>query len=143
MKSLSLLQPWASLIIMRQKRLETRSWKTTYRGPLLIHASSKLPSGVQAKEFARYPNFKNIIEDMYELPYGAVIGMVNLVGIYPTEDVTGETLMNMGFSDQERAFGDYTPGRYAWALEDVLPFEKPIPYKGSLSLWEFPDELLP
>ena len=39
MKTLSLIQPWASLIALGEKRIETRSWGTRYRGPLAIHAS--------------------------------------------------------------------------------------------------------
>ena len=39
MKAISIHQPWASLIAFGEKRFETRSWKTDYRGPLLIHAS--------------------------------------------------------------------------------------------------------
>jgi hypothetical protein len=36
---LSLLQPWASLLVFGEKMIETRSWKTSYRGPVAIHAS--------------------------------------------------------------------------------------------------------
>ena len=42
---------------------------------------------------------------------------------------------------QEKAFGDYADGRYAWAFEDSEMFIKPIPFKGALGLWEFPDIL--
>jgi hypothetical protein len=38
MKALTVLQPWAQLLILGAKRYETRSWKTKHRGPLLIHA---------------------------------------------------------------------------------------------------------
>ena len=43
---------------------------------------------------------------------------------------------------EEKAFGDYTEERYAWLLEDFIQFEKPIPAKGMLSIWECPDENL-
>ena len=39
MKVISVLQPWASLIVMGAKKIETRSWQTKYTGELLIHAS--------------------------------------------------------------------------------------------------------
>ncbi len=39
MKAISLLQPWATLVAIGAKRIETRSWATNYRGPLAIHAS--------------------------------------------------------------------------------------------------------
>ena len=44
MKVLSLTEPWATLIKENMKKVETRSWKTSYRGELYIHASStKVP----------------------------------------------------------------------------------------------------
>lgn len=43
MKALTLWQPWASLIALGEKRYETRSWATSYRGLLAIHASAPKP----------------------------------------------------------------------------------------------------
>jgi hypothetical protein len=37
-KALSIRQPWAWLIVTGYKDIENRSWRTNYRGPLLIHA---------------------------------------------------------------------------------------------------------
>ena len=49
MRALSLRQPWASLIADGRKTIETRTWRTRYRGPLAIHASAHpcedLPTG--------------------------------------------------------------------------------------------------
>lgn len=42
MKALTLTQPWATLIALEAKRIETRSWSTAYRGPLAIHAAAGL-----------------------------------------------------------------------------------------------------
>ena len=42
MKVLTLTQPWATLVAIGAKRIETRSWATKYRGPLLIHAAAGL-----------------------------------------------------------------------------------------------------
>lgn len=39
MRAISLWQPWASAIALGSKRIETRSWSTSYRGPLAIHAA--------------------------------------------------------------------------------------------------------
>ena len=39
MKVLSLIEPYATLIVEKKKKIETRSWKTNYRGILYIHAS--------------------------------------------------------------------------------------------------------
>lgn len=43
MKALTLHQPWASLVALGVKRIETRSWSTSYRGALAIHAGLKRP----------------------------------------------------------------------------------------------------
>ena len=44
MKVLSIKEPFATLIKAGKKKIETRSWKTSYRGKLYIHASStKIP----------------------------------------------------------------------------------------------------
>jgi hypothetical protein len=145
MKAISLIQPWASLIVMGVKKFETRSWKTEYRGNLLIHASSKLPTDFQKDKFTEGSYFKDYIADMELLPYGAVIGKVNLVGIYGTEDLISPQALfkDVLISEHEKAFGDYSQGRYAWALEEALLFKTPIPYRGALGIWEFPDNLLP
>ncbi len=39
MKSLSVKEPWASLILSGKKTIETRTWNTKCRGPILICVS--------------------------------------------------------------------------------------------------------
>lgn len=155
MKALSILQPWASLVVTTDqntgkayKQIETRSWNTKYRGPLLIHASI-------GKQYRKLPTdgplWMNcplrIIESM---PFGAIIGMVNLVDTMNTERIIlppNETKYRSiisdpwKISDQELAFGDYSHGRYGWLLSDPIMFKNPIPCKGSLSIWNLPGEL--
>ncbi len=41
MKALTLTQPWASLMALGVKRIETRSWYTSYRGEVVIHSGQK------------------------------------------------------------------------------------------------------
>lgn len=82
MKVLSLLQPWASLVVWGVKKYEVRSWQTKHRGALLIHASAQRPSRRERLFFAQADHFSNYIEDMEYLPYGAIIGRVNLMDIY-------------------------------------------------------------
>lgn len=41
MKALTIWQPWASLLVSGQKKYETRSWATDYRGPIAIHAAMR------------------------------------------------------------------------------------------------------
>lgn len=44
MKVISIIQPWATLIALGEKKFETRSWKTKYHGELAIHAIKKIDS---------------------------------------------------------------------------------------------------
>src|SRR4029079_15712213 len=77
MKVLSLLQPWATLVVMGVKQIETRSWSTAHRGPLLIHASK----GKAGEIFAHEPPFKKYIPSFKQLPFGYIIGKVALTNV--------------------------------------------------------------
>lgn len=82
MKVLTIKEPFATLIKNRIKYVETRSWKTNYRGELYIHAGiAKLTKEIKArKELSKLYS-----ED--ELKYGYIICKCNLVDcIYMTEE---------------------------------------------------------
>ncbi len=128
MKALTLTQPWATLVALGAKRYETRSWRTAYRGPLAIHAAKGFPW--QATTYAYTdPQVRGVVPD-HELPYprGVVLCIVTLMDCRRIEDLTA-------LSIQERAFGDYGPGRWAWQLTDLQLLNSPYPCKGSLGLW--------
>jgi hypothetical protein len=132
MKVLSLLQPWASLVVCGAKKIETRSWTTAYRGPLFIHASLGRAGALVAAEAP----FTQHIPDFKALPFGAIIGQVMLTGVLRTEAL-GLPDAAMGILTlEEKIFGDYSAGRYAWILEEPAAFDDPIPAKGKLGLWE-------
>lgn len=137
MKVLSLLQPWASLVVMGKKKIETRSWKTAYRGEILVHASS----GKKGSILAAGRPFKKYIPDFFSLPFGAILGKVILDDIVPIEMLQFSSTRLDGLTLEERAFGDYTKGRYAWLLIEPVELVTPIFVKGSLGLWEFKGEL--
>lgn len=151
MKVISILQPWASLIVHGHKKIETRSWNTKYRGEILIHASM----GEQFRKihhndpFYRFyhPLFaSSAMEPIEKLPFGAIIGKVNLIEVQPIDFFIqcskSIPLKKDGeYSElewqQELAFGDYSPNRYGWLLSDPVAFAEPIPAKGKLGLWEY------
>jgi activating signal cointegrator 1 len=136
MKAISLLQPWATLVVLGIKTIETRIWGTQHRGPILIHASK----GKAGNIFALEPPFKKYIPDFKKLPFGAIIGQATITGVIRVEDLgMNDELINR-LTMEEKAFGDYSEGRYAWVLEEAIQFDKPIPARGTLSIWEFPDE---
>lgn len=132
MKALTLTQPWASLVAIGAKRLETRSWSTSYRGPLAIHAAKGFPRW--ARETCYQQPFAGALgrggfNSPHDLPVSAFVALVDLVDVVTTESVS-PTL-----HDRERAFGDYARGRFAWILSRPRPIEPAIRAKGALGLW--------
>ena len=132
-RCLSLIQPWAELVVRGLKRQETRSWNTKYRGELFIHSSGRIPK--YARELIDTWPFD---EYEYELHTGAIIGCVILRDVITSE----EAMISMRKSETEQSqeeyrFGDYSPGRFVWLLSDFKKFDKPIPAKGSLGIWTF------
>lgn len=142
MKVLSMLQPWASLVVMGAKQYETRRWKTGWRGPLLIHASSKKFGIREGRELERAEYFRDFVPDLDALPYGCLIGRVELVAVYPTEWVVHHPdIKPIGNWNQEFAFDDFSEGRWAWDFRDPQFLPTCIPVKGRLGLWEYHDVL--
>lgn len=152
MKVLSLLQPWASLVVLGHKEIETRSWNTKYRGPLLIHASAGIGKvqrqmfldGLVKQCLREYATLNDRVSTTWSVPRGAIIGQVNLDGALQSECFfTKDHYKDFGceISEQEKAFGDYSPGRYGWLLSNPVQFPEPIPAKGSLGLWEYNDSI--
>ncbi len=132
MKALSLLQPWATLAVRGVKTLETRGWTTAYRGPLLIHAGKSRAGRLIAER----PAIRRYVPDFDALPFGALIGEVQLVDVVrwlPDDDPAG---LLAGQTLEEGAFGEARTGRWAFVLEDAVAFETPIPARGMLGLFD-------
>ncbi len=146
MKALTLTQPWATLVAIGAKRIETRSWSTSYRGPLAIHAAKGFPR--EAKELCGSPLFHEALYAAgYDiglrswdiLPRGAVIATCRLVDCQRTDLFSREGYGSaFALSKQEYAFGDYSEGRWAWTLAKIEPIT-PFQVKGALGLWECGD----
>lgn len=130
LRGLSLTQPWAHLVAIGAKRLETRSWSTRYRGLVAIHAASGFPRECQA--LCRRPPFSHYIADVGSLARGAIVGIGYLAAVYESEVARG------CISEDELAFGDFSDGRYAWKLTSVQWCRTPVACKGALGLWRVP-----
>lgn len=141
MKALSLTQPWATLVASGAKRIETRSWPTSYRGPLAIHAAKGFPR--EAQEVCFEEPFASAllragIRVPNDLPRGAVVAVARLAGIQPTVLTLNEPHPLAPAPDSDEwAFGDYGPRRFMWFIEGVQALPEPIPAKGALGLWEW------
>ena len=134
MKALSIIQPWASLIAVGIKDIENRTWRTSYRGEFLIHASGRrLQLGWGALTTEQYQAASRLIcpfgtvNDPHSLPVSAIIGKARLV----------DCVQNHSSVWAEKDV-------WNWVLEDVVLFDRPIlNVKGRLGFWEFDDSLLP
>lgn len=124
MKVLTIKEPWATLIIEGYKKYEFRSWKTKYRGKILIHAGMSIEKDMLER-------FKE-----YNLDYskGAIIGEAEIVDCI---------LVDEEFNEKLRKINKIVYGKsnhvetYAWKLENVIKYEKPIYIKGQLGLWNY------
>ncbi len=152
MKALTLTQPWASLVAIEAKTVETRSWKTSYRGPLAIHAAKGWP--LDAQSISYEPPFLDTLKaaglDPFaptSLPRGRVIATCELVDIVPTEHCFSQPEPpfraryqkgdKIYLPPEEWAFGDYSAGRFAWLLDNIRALAYPVPARGYQSLWEW------
>ena len=124
MKVLTIREPWASLIVNGYKKYEFRSWKTNYRGKILIHTSSIIDRDMLDR-------FKD-----YNLDYvtGAIIGEAEIVDCI---------LIDKDFNDKLRSDDPVVYGNsnhvetYAWKLDNVKKYDKVIYTKGKLGLWNY------
>ena len=124
MKALTIKEPWATLIIEGYKEYEFRSWKINYRGKILIHAG-----------MSNEKKYTEMFKDYHlDYPHGAIIGEAILVDCIPVTPELEEILYQKNplvyhKSEHKRV--------YAWKLEKIIKYEKPINCKGKLGLWNY------
>ena len=125
MKALTIKQPFATLIIEGYKKYEFRSWKTSFRGEIYIHAGKSIDKEALKR-----------VEDLnLSYPTGCIIGKAKIVDCVKVE----EELRKKLFKENEKVYYNLkTPKekRYGFKIEDVEKI-KPIPAKGKLSFWEY------
>jgi hypothetical protein len=111
LRALSIQQPWVERILTGQKNIEYRSYQIREMGPLLLHASRTL----------KPENFEGLDTLPDTLPYGAVVGIVDVIDVQPVEGV--EKL-------------------YAWHLAHPRRFKTPLPFKGAAGIFRVPSEVV-
>jgi hypothetical protein len=136
-KIISVRQPWAWLLF-HGKDIENRTWRTSYRGPLLIHAS-------QAMEEDDFPMQRQWIEtcglvipDDSDLPRGAIVGSATLTDVHDwaSPPYTGFVPGQVKYSPSP-----WFEGPYGFHMADAVEFAEPIPCRGQLGLRDISDAL--
>ena len=127
MKALTIKEPWATLIIDGYKKYEFRSWKTNYRGKILIHAGMSLEKDM-LKRFEEYD---------LKCSKGEIIGEAELTDCILVDKEFNDELIKINpvvYSKSNHV------QKYAWKLENVIKYSNPIPIKGKLGLWNYEKE---
>lgn len=142
-KALTLWQPWASLMALEHKKIETRSWKTNYRGLLAIHAA-KRKMGTDEKELLRMAVMGAGIDigiKYDDYPFGEIVAVVDVINISRID--SHSSFYNMMFDiyggKHESLFGNYAIGRYAWITKIVYAVNdgENYPVQGHQGLWNW------
>ncbi len=180
MKAITLWQPWATLVALGVKTIETRSWTTAYRGPLAIHAAARRP---------KFTDMKHLVGDQpaawnawYDsgmvaadgetdyMPLGAVVAICTLVDVvpmvgpgnvvgpsvyvadpssadFPSPDgpwgwqvnPLGREVPYHGWIDfrDQAPYGDFTPGRFGWLLDNIIRLPEPPAARGGQRIWNW------
>ena len=124
MKVLTIKQPWADLIVTGVKDIENRTWRTNYRGRILIHTAK---IAVSREDLLAYPlpALKRVIgqscEMLEECVTGAIIGSVEIT----------DCVMNHTSEWAE-------PEVWNWVLSNPIKYDHPIlEVRGKLSIWDY------
>ena len=122
MKVLTLKQPWATLISEGLKEYEFRSWKTSYRGKLLIHAGVS----IDKEEIKKYN---------YDYPKSRIVALVELI-----DCIKIDNNFNKMIKDKNSiVYGSKEREGYAWKLRLIKKIDDNKEIKGKLGLWNIED----
>ena len=127
MKAITLEQPFASLVSIGAKIIETRPWSTDYRGTLAIHSADSITQVVdsycQGILFSAGLDYKT-------LPLGKIVAIAHLVDCKKVITVEIPCYPQLAFSN-------FTPGWYALEFAYIKPLKNPIPVKGFNGIWDW------
>lgn len=128
MKAITIKQPFATLIAEGIKEYEFRTWKTKYRGEILIHAGK----GINKKAMEKYADLN------LEYPSGCIIAKANLTDCISINDEARKMLKEKNSNVYQHVILDHSWQGYGFKLENVEKIT-PIEVNGKLSLWDYPD----
>lgn len=123
MKVITLKQPWATLVAEGIKKYEFRSWKTNYRGKVLIHAGA----GVDKKDMERFSHLN------LKYPSKRIIAEVEIEDCLELTDKLNQEII----SENNIAYGLKARSGYAWKLKNVKKVELDKEINGKLGFWNY------
>lgn len=123
MKTITLKQPWASLIANGYKKYEFRTWKTNYRGPILIHAGK----GIEKDALARVKKYN------LDFPAGRIIAKVNIIDCVKLDDNLNDKLC----SENRDVYGYNNHEGYVWILSEPEFVHIDEEINGKLGFWNY------
>ncbi len=121
MKVLTLKQPWATLVAEGIKKYEFRSWKTKYRGKILIHAGT----GIDKKELEKFKDLN------LEFPSKRILAEVEIEDCLELNDELNKKII----AEKNIAYGSKYRTGYAWKLINAKKLDYNKEVKGQLGLW--------
>ena len=125
MKVITIKQPWATLIAKGYKEYEFRTWKTKYRGDILIHAGKQIDKDA----LKRFPSYN------LDYPTGKIIAKAKLTDCLEVNDAFRKNIIPKN-PLVYNGIKDTSWNGYAFKLENVEEI-KPININGKLSLWDY------
>lgn len=130
-RALTVRQPWSWAIARGYKPVENRTWATSYRGPLAIHASLAWDTDPYAIQFV-----KDAMRTQGVLPPASIrddsplAGVGRVVAVVDLVDICGDGVHG------DCACGPWAAsGQMHWRLANPRPLAEPVPAKGRLGLW--------
>lgn len=138
-KALSVHQPWSWALVHGQKRIENRTWRTNYRGPLIIHASKNR----ETCHLYGMGDWRKLIPDIRVLrddEFGCLYGLVDLVDCIPFESLKNYSAMGES-SDWLATQKPYAEGPWCWIIENPRSIQ-PVTYRGRQQLFDVPADLI-
>ena len=123
MKVITIRQPWATLIAEGIKKYEFRSWKTNYRGKILIHAGAS----IDKEEMKKFKNLE------YDFPIKRIIAEVEIIDCLKFNDNLNKKII----SENNIVYGSKKRDGYAWKLGNVKKIEINETVNGQLGLWNY------
>jgi ASCH domain len=152
---LTIRNPWCWAILHGGKTVENRSWKTSYRGPILLHAGARsgwdtagAESPLVQEAWLAYlrtgpaapvpltSTAISLTRGNALMAFGAVVAVAELAGCHLSPDFGGTCGATRPLCSPW-AVRD----QYHWLLEDVRPLAEPVPCRGALRLWRLPDDV--